>query len=303
MKQKLTWTATAALALTTILGGSAYAFSDIKGDPNETQIISLQQAGIISGVTAEQFAPKGKVTMAQSVAMLVKAFDLNINHISFIKQPKASDYFTGIADDAWYATPFLYAQLNGLPLPKDVDPTANVTKEQFADLLFHALTAKGDYAFVKMFVELKDEKDVTQAYMSSIQNLVLGKMVELDNGYFHPKQELTRGEAASMLQAAIDFANTHKPVPPVPQEQANVTLSVTRVTDDVNKVTLTWSDRPNPGYGITVSSIEFMDNGNAVITYAIHEPDPDKMYPQVISEAKVDTYVSSAYKPVLNSPQ
>ncbi|TNJ67072.1 S-layer homology domain-containing protein [Paenibacillus hemerocallicola] len=303
MRKRLTIAMAAVLALLMMLGGSVYAFTDTTGDPNEAQIAALQKAGIVNGVTEQIFAPKGTVTMAQAVAMLVKAFDLNIDHIRFIKEPKASDTFTNVPDDAWYAKSFLYASLNGVPIPKDADPMQKLTKEQYADLLFHALIAKGDYAFVKMYVVLKDEQEVTKAYMNSIQNLLLGKMTELDNGYFYPKKEITRSEAARMLHAAIQFSKQHEPLPKPPAQQADIKLNVTKVNDEVNKVTLVWADRPNPGYGISVSAIEFGEDGNAVITYVLHEPDPNKFYPQVISEAKVDTFIASSYTPVLNNPK
>lgn len=299
MKKRATVLISALLALLMMLGGSAYAFSDVQGDPNEADIAALQKAGIVSGISAEHFAPKGKVTMAQGVAMLVKAFELNIDHIRFIKKPEASDYFTNVPNDAWYAESFIYAHHNGLPIPRDADPLQNLTKEQYADLLFHALTAKNDYAFIEMYVILKDEADVTKEYMNSIQHLLLGKITELDDGYFYPKNEITRSEAARLLNQAILFAKKHEPIKPVPAVDPDVSLSVTKVNDDVNKVTLTWSNRPHPGYGISVSNIEFTLDGQALISYELHQPDPDKMYPQVISEAKIDTYVASTYKPVL----
>ncbi|RKN86801.1 S-layer homology domain-containing protein [Paenibacillus ginsengarvi] len=298
MKKRLLMAVTAILIAIAMMAGSAYAFSDTSGDPNEDHINALQQAGIVSGVNEQMFAPKGKVTMAQGITMLVKAFDLNIDRLRFIKEPKASDYFTKVADDAWYATSFMYAHLNGVPIPKDVDPSQSMTKEQFADLLFHALSTKGDYAFVEMYVAIKDEDQINKDYMNSIQKLLLGKMTELHDGYFYPKQEITRSEAARMLHAAIQFAKQHKPVP----VKSDVTLSVTKVNDEVNKVTLTWAERPNPGYGISVSAIAFTEDGKAIITYVMHEPAPGKMYPQVITEAKVDTFIASSYEPVLNSP-
>lgn len=302
MKKRLTITMTTVLALLLMLGSSVYAFTDTKGDPNEPQIVSLQKAGILNGLTIEHFAPKSNVTMAQAVVMLVKAFDLNIAHMQFIKEPKASDTFTKVPDDAWYAQAFLYASLNGVPIPSDADPMQTLTKEQYAHLLYHALIAKGDYAFVKMFVVLKDEQEVTKDYMNSIQNLLLGKMTELDNGYFYPKRNITRSEAARMLHAAIQFSKDHEPLPGQPAIQPNIQLNVTKVNDEVNKVTLVWSDMPNPGYRLEVAAIEFRGDGHAVITYAVHEPEPGKFYPQVITEGKVDTFISSAYTPVLNNP-
>ncbi|WP_158289466.1 S-layer homology domain-containing protein [Paenibacillus flagellatus] len=299
MKKRWTFALVAALVLTMMLGGSVFAFTDIQDDPNAADINALRQSGVVNGVTAELFAPKGKVTMAQGVAMLVKAFDLNIAHMTFIKEPKASDYFTTIPDDAWYAQAFLYAQLNGLPLAKDVDPAQRLTKEQFADLLFHAITAKGDYAFIEMWVMLKDEKDVNPDYMGSIQKLLVAKIAELDEGRFHPKSEITRSEAARLVHKAVQFVKKTEPLPKPPVEEPNIALSVAKVNDEVNKVTLTWGEMPNPGYRITVSNIEFTNGGEAVISYVLHEPEPGKMYPQVVTEAKVDTFVAASYKPVL----
>lgn len=302
MKKRLAVILSAVLVFTMMVSGSVFAFSDVKGDPNEEDIMALHQSGVISGISNEHFAPKGKVTMAQAVALLVKGFHLNIDHIRFIKEPKASDYFTNIPDDAWYAQSFMIAQLNGLPLPKDADPHQNMTKEQFAHLLYSAISTTGDYAFIKMWVVLEDEKDVNPEYMNSIQLLLLGKIAELSDGRFYPKNELTRGEAAKLLNRAIRFVKEHKPVKPLPEKpnpSGEATMSVAKLTDDVNRVTLSWGEKPNPGYGISVSRIEFTDSGEARIYYKLHTPDPDKMYPQVITEAKTETFIASTYKPVL----
>lgn len=303
MRKRFGFVWAAILVLTMMFGGSVYAFSDIQGDPNEADIAALHKSGVLSGVKEGTFAPKGKVTMAQGVAMLVKAFDLNIDSIRFIREPKASDYFTKVPDDAWYANAFVIAHLNGLPVPKDADPTQSLTREQFAHLLYHALSKKGEYAFIEIWIMIKDEKDINQDYMTSIQRLLIGKIVELDDGgYFHPKAELTRSEAARLLHKALRFVKEQKPIPPQPPIDGKVTMSVTKVNEEVNKVTLTWGEMPNPGYRIVVTGIEFTPQGEAVIAYELREPEPGKMYPQVITEAKVDTFVATSYKPVLKSP-
>jgi len=299
MRKRRTFATAALLTLTLSIGSTVNAFSDIKDDPNREAILSLQQAGVVNGVTDELFAPKGTVTMAQGVVLLVKSLDLNIDNIRFIKEPKASDYFTKVPDDAWYANAFVIAHLNGLPLDKDVDPQQQLTREQFANLLFHALLTKGDYAFNEMYVILKDEKDVNPDYMESIQKLIVSKIAETEDGYFHPKNAITRSEAAKLIHNTIEFVKKVKPIPAIPEEDPNVTMSVEKVNDEVNKVTITWGERPNPGYGISVTGIEFTESGEAIISYRLHEPDPDKFYPQVISEAKTTTFVASSYKPVL----
>ncbi|MDF2650741.1 MAG: S-layer protein [Paenibacillus sp.] len=289
-----------ALLLIVALQSNVFAFSDIKGDAAEADIVSLRDAGIVSGISAELFAPKGKVTYAQGVHMIVKGFNLNIDHIRFIKEPKASDYYKNVQDDSWYAPSFIIAQFNGLSVPQDVDPQSVMTREQYSKLLWEGISQKGDFPMIEIWIQIADENEISQDAMSSIQNLLIAKIANLDNGKFFPKKEITRGESAQMLHKAIQFVKDHKPVPPVdPPINKDVTMEINKVTEAVNKVTVSWGTKPNPGYGINVDRIEFHPNGEAWIYYSTHFPDPDKMYPQVIVEPKFDTYMGSEYKPIL----
>lgn len=294
------WTALlAALALLVSLQSTVFAFSDIQGDEAEADIIALRDAGIVSGISTETFAPKGKVTFAQAVELVVKGFKLNIDNIRFIKEPKASDYFTKVPDDSWYAQSFIIAQLNGLSLAKDVDPMQTMTREQFAKLLYEAMTRNGDFPLIELYVMVEDEKDVSEGYMTTIQRLLIMKVAKLEKGYFYPKREVTRGEAVQMLHRAIQFVKEHKPVDPVPPVDPTVTMQTEKVNEDVGKVTVSWGSKPNPGYRISIDRIEFQTNGEAWVFYSTHLPEPDKMYPQVITEPKASTYVASSYKPVI----
>lgn len=289
----------AALVLLMSLQANVFAFSDIKGDEAEADIVALRDAGIVSGITAETFAPKGKVTFAQGVQLIVKGFNLNIDNMRFIKEPKASDFFTHVPDDSWYAQAFIMAQYNGLTLAKDVDPLQTMTREQFAKLLYEGMTRQGDFPLIKIWLNVQDEKDVSEGYMGTIQNLLIMKVAKLENGNFYPKREITRGESVQMLHRAIKFVKDHKPVNPLPPVDSTVTMQVSKVTEEVNKVTVSWGSKPNPGYSISIDRIEFQANGEAWVFYTTHLPDPNKMYPQVIVEPKADTFVSAAYKPVL----
>ncbi|WP_248928476.1 S-layer homology domain-containing protein [Paenibacillus hamazuiensis] len=283
-------------------GGTVWAFSDLDNVDGKEKIASLQSRGIVSGVDGEHFQPRGKVSYAQAVHMVVKGLKLNIDNIKFIKEPKASDYFTSVPDDAWYAQSFIIAQLNGLPLAKDVNPNAVITREQFADLLMQAVLKTGDYAFVKMLMVYADEDEVDPAYKNSIQLLLLGKIASLDKDRrFYPKQELTRGTAAVWLHDAIKFVESHGgkgSAPEEPSQQEQVAVTVEKVNDDVNKVTLSWGQKPNPGYAVQIAGIDFTDAGIAEIRYTLSYPDPDKSYAAVITEPKADTYVSSKYQAV-----
>lgn len=74
-----------------------------------------------------------------------------------------------------------------------------------------------------------------------------------------------------------------------------MSVSVERINDQVNKVTLTRYQQPHPGYGIRVAKVEFTKQNKAIVYYELLSPDPDMMYPQVITDSKTETYVSNQY--------
>jgi hypothetical protein len=288
----------AALTLTSLLFSSltfstVFAFSDLDEGQSEA-VLALKDRGVVSGIDNEHFAPKGKISYAQSVQMIVKGLDLNLDLIRFIKQPLASDTYTNIPNDAWYADAFIIAYYHGLEIPKEVNPNATITREQFGDLLVRALEKKGNFPLIKMFIVIKDEDQINIDYQGNLQRLLLHKITQLDkDGQFNPKAELTRGEAANWIYQAIRVKEAHSQKP-APTEE--VAVKVEKINDDVNKVTLSRGDKPNPGYSIEIIAIKFKEDGQAVITYTLRDPKPDMMYADVITEAKAVTYISSKYK-------
>ncbi|MCC3372925.1 S-layer homology domain-containing protein [Cohnella sp. REN36] len=306
MQKKSKWAVTGlgVVLASTLLSGSVFAFGDIDKDAGRSQILHLKELGIVRGDGSGLFKPKGPVTASTAVTLLVNGFKLNIDNLRFIKEPKASDYFTAIKDDAPYAEAFMIAQLNGLDLPKDIQPGASVTREQFAHWLFQALSTKGEYAWTDQYVILNDEKSVNQAYMGSIQRLVIADIAALDaKQNFRPQDVITRSEAAVMLDKALSFVEKTKPIEPLPQATwlGDVQLTTESYSADVKKVTLS-AEVGHPGYGIEIAGIDFKDK-QATIRYRVIEPDPDMMYPQVVTTVKVSAYIDAAYTPVLGGQE
>lgn len=282
-----------------MLGQTVWAFKDVKNDVNEQKIAELKKLGILSNNKEDKFNPKGKLTYAEGVSLIVKGLELNIDHIRFIKEPKASDYFTNLKDNAWYSQSFIIANLNGLEIPKTVKANDVMTREQFAHHLFKAILTKGDYAFIEIYMMLEDEADVNKDYMESIQKLLISKIVTLDSSNkFYPKKAITRSDAAGWLYDAITFVKETTPIPELPEQpQLDLKLAVTAVNSDINKVTIS-TQVPHPGYSIRISSIGF-EGDQAIIYVETILPDPDKMYPQVVTDVQVSTYVDAKLKPVL----
>jgi len=296
MKKKFSLLLILTTCLLVLLGQSVYAFSDTKGDPNESQIASLQKQGVLSG-SGGKFNPKSKLSNAEGIALLVKGFKLKDDRV-YIKEPKASDYFTKIKDNAWYAPSFIIANAEGLDLPKDIDPAAAMTREQFAHYLFQAMTANRSLAIIELAILFDDEDQVAPAYKGSVQKLLVTKIATLDKSRFNPKQPITRGAAAGWLYNGIQFVQDRDDSESGGGSAYDMKLAVHAVNHSVNEVSVT-ATLPHPGYGLRIGSITFRGD-TAFISVEITQPDPDRMYPQVLTDATVVTYVSADYKPVLD---
>src|SRR5690606_22886797 len=147
-----------------VLGGSVHGFADIAADQGKAEIMALKESHLISGIGGNKFGPNQKLTNAQGVVMIIKGLNLNIDHLRFIKQPLASDYYTNIDDDAWYAHALIVAQYAGLDLPKDIDPHAVMTKEAFTHYLFQGIMQTGNYAFIELVININDSDDINKDY-------------------------------------------------------------------------------------------------------------------------------------------
>ncbi len=299
MRKKFRTSVSLLIMLCVILSSSVLAFNDIDNNPDQAKIQALKDQGVVNGFNSK-FHAEAQMTNAEGFQLIVKALDLNIDHMRFIKMPVASDYYTHVSDQAWYANAFLMAQFHLEP-PADIQPNDIMTREVFAHYLYKGMMTKGEFAFIKIYMLINDEDLVTDAYMGAIQNLLISKVIELDaDGNFRPNVAITRGEAAVMVYNGLEFLKQAESVPPLePVVDKDVQILVEKVNDDVNKVTVIWSDMPHPGYGITISRVEFNADGTASVVYTTLDPDPDRMYPQVITEGRATTYVASQYEPVL----
>lgn len=292
-----------AVVIALMLTQSAWAFSDIGEVPHMAKIRELKDAGVVMGEADGTFNPDGKLTYASGITLLVRGLDLSLARFQFPEEPRVSDYFTNAEENAWYANAFVIAQVNGLDIPRDVDPDQTLTREAFAHHLFRAIEATGEYAYILPYILIEDEAEVDPDYMSGIQTLLISNIASLDNdGRFNPKAGITRAEAAEWLYNAREFVRKMQEMPnllpePEPSPLKDLALEAEAVNEDVNAVKIS-AMAPHPGYGIRIALIEFIGS-DAVIHIDTVWPDPERMYPQVITEVHAVTYVGAAYNPVL----
>lgn len=292
---KTTKIISALLISSSLLGAgvvSAGAFSDIEDRGNQAIVKSLQDKGIIQGITTDKFAPQKTITSAQAVQLVVKATGLK-------ELPNFSGKsFESVPDGAWYANAVNIAVQHGLPVSAETKWNEPMTREDFANLLAAAVQKTGNYPVILMYMHIADESQIKEENRGAVQFLLLTKIAELDKGAkFHPEQNLTRMEAAKMTHAAMQFIKEHKQgtVGEGEQNGDDISTQIVKVNDKVNKVVITKDNLPNPGYAVAVTSIDFVNGKQAIVYYTVIQPDPNKMYPQVISKSSAEAYVSSQY--------
>jgi hypothetical protein len=213
-KFKIITITTAAVLSLTIAGQSFAAiqpFSDLKTVAAQDKIIALHEKGIVHGVTSKLFAPMTTITAAQGIQLIVNAFDLNLDFVKFAKEPKATDYYVLANNDAWYADALIISVINGIELPKDLDPNEKWTREEFTYQLVQAMEQHGDLPMIKLIpVEIGDDRDLTVDYSGSIQRALVYGVVKLDEDQnFHPQSEISRADAAEQVYNALEYLKAH----------------------------------------------------------------------------------------------
>lgn len=314
------------LVLLMACGSVSMAFDDVDADEAGDAIMTLREKGVVQG-DGQSFQGDRTLTWAEGISMIVRGMAFEpIPEGAAGPALSVTDHFAQVAADDWYAEAFLAALNNGLELPRDVDPNGAMNREQYLFLLHQALAQTGNYPFTLRLFMLADEEEVTPAYSSAIQLMLNGGFAKPDeDNRLHPKQDMTRREAAVTLHAVLAFKEAHDqradqqeagdgsdsgnasvlPDRAYKDEGAtgldagdDVTMTVDNVTDDVVKVTLSRGEKPNSGYGIAITSVVFRE-GTAEIQYRVTNPEPDRMYLQVITTPEAVTYVSAEYDVVM----
>ncbi|SFD85034.1 S-layer homology domain-containing protein [Paenibacillus catalpae] len=205
----VTLAATAVLTLS--IAGQGFAatnsFTDIANVSAKDKIISLQNKGLVQGVTKDRYFPDATLTAAQGIQLIVNALDLNIDTLRFIKEPHATDYFPKADDEAWYADALIIAANNDIGLPNDLDPNKTWTKEEFTHQLILAIEKHSNLPMIKLMpMEFNDQDELSVSYEGSVQRALVLKIAELDqDGNFNPTDEITRADAAVLIYNALAY--------------------------------------------------------------------------------------------------
>ncbi len=214
MKSKIATLSTATVLILTLAGQSfaaTYPFTDLTNVGAKEKILILQEKGYMQGIGDDLFAPNATITAAQGIQFIVNALKLNLDHVRFIKEPKATDYFSKADNDAWYANALIVASVNGLELPNDLDLSQEWTREEFTYRLIQAIETHKNLPMINLVpVAIADQDQLSASYDGAIQRGLFYGIIKLDaQDKFNPKGTITRAEAAEEIYNGLEYIKTH----------------------------------------------------------------------------------------------
>lgn len=166
------------------------SFTDISGHPAEKDIMLLSGEGIVAG-DGSKFRPDDPVTVAETLSMLVKAY----NHRGPVYPMSES------GSEPWYNTIVQNAKAMGiLDESFSINPESNLSRLVLSRLGINA-AGWGKLARISEIFKLDvaDFRTVPLEYRGYVSAAVGMNLIKTENGKFNPHGAVTRAEAATFL--------------------------------------------------------------------------------------------------------
>lgn len=170
-------------------------FDDLDVVPWAYQAIStLYDAKIISGFSAEEFAPNENVTREQFAKMLVGVFgDTQVSNESDFSDVNSGEWYAGYVNTA-YKMGYINGMGNNL-----FGVGRNISRQDMVVMIYNALKSRG-FAMEAKTINFDDASEISDYALDAVSTMVnLGIINGKGNGKFEPKGNATRAEAAVVL--------------------------------------------------------------------------------------------------------
>ncbi|WP_418693296.1 CocE/NonD family hydrolase [Agathobaculum sp.] len=161
------------------------SYSDVKtGDWYADAVKYVSDKGLMSGTSADKFAPSATTTRAMLMTVLARY---------------AGEDTTGGA--AWYEKGMNWAKTNGVS--DGTNPNANITREQLVTMLYrYAGSPKAD----GKLDNFSDSASVSSYAENAMQWAVANGIVNGSNGKLNPQDNATRAEVAAILMRFCEMS-------------------------------------------------------------------------------------------------
>lgn len=273
----------------------------------------LKERGLIQG-DGQQLRLQDPLTYAEAATLLVRAYASNewedVWAIKTLFSADSTDPFSWrnwyhfVQPTAWYAPYVQRLDTLGFRFSRDMRPNDPVPWETYQKAQYYLL--KNLFASKALqSTALISPKDLEHQITTEITTLFEN---ELNAAHSYPANStltITRNDAFErtglILKRLLDLFQA--PIP-IPGEDENMqtsfqvkeeTVEQNTWLKDVKRVIIA-RDMPNPGYGLAVSRIEFDHPSKKATVYVqIIPPNPNQMYPQVITRRETEAFVPAAY--------
>ncbi|MEN2767348.1 S-layer homology domain-containing protein [Ornithinibacillus xuwenensis] len=171
---------------------------DITGHYFENDIRALIHEGIMVGYDDGIYKPNREVTRAEFTVFLVRILGLT--------DSSQSTSFTDVSQQDWFYKDISIANshqlINGYP-NGSFQPNKKITRQEIAAITHRALQSKG-IRVEEASLNFVDKETINPIYHKAIAqllalNIIVGKIDENGNRYYHPLKQTTRGETAAIL--------------------------------------------------------------------------------------------------------
>jgi hypothetical protein len=177
-------------------------FDDVPANAWYTPYVEyVYDNGLMNGTSAYTFSPDAPLTRAMLATILY-------NHAGKPDASGLANTFSDVAAGQWYTDPVKWAKENGLVNGTGADtfsPEANITREQFAVMLYNYAVFLGAASETAGELEFADANSVSDWAEKAVafcyeNGIISGK----PGNIFDPKGNATRAEAATMLTRFIE---------------------------------------------------------------------------------------------------
>lgn len=182
------------------------SFADVAGHANQTAIEALASRGIINGKGDNRFDPNATMTRAEFAAIVVRAMGLT---------PKATNAFTDVSSNAWYAgyvgTAYSYGIITGAGNGR-FNPDGTITRQEAAVMVARAAKLCGmdteleNYEILNVLAQFTDYVTIAQWAQEGVAFCYGEDILNQSDLNVEPARAILRCEIAEMLYRMLDSA-------------------------------------------------------------------------------------------------
>lgn len=179
-------------------------FVDVKQESTHyNAIVSLAEAGIVTGVTANSYKPNANATRGEAALFIANALQLNLNNVvdpNFSDVPVGSKYYKAIA---------ILTELGVVSGYSDgkFKPGNTLTRAQIAKMLTLAFSLQLASSSTTKFTDVNKIKDAnTKKYIQTLVNN--GVTTGTTATTYSPNNNLTRAQLATFLYRALQLSSS-----------------------------------------------------------------------------------------------